>query len=100
MSEEDLGTLLELLYDVVHKWERIATFLNLDQGAIANIKSSGTAEAEDKLLEVMKKWLSRTSPVPTVRILVDVLRKRFIGGEKAALEVERHFTLQSFSKSL
>ena len=101
LSEKDLSTLLELLYEAAHKWERIAIFLDFDTGTIANIKSkSGTDEAEDKLLEVMKKWLSRTSPPPTTGTLVEMLKTRFVGEEKLAHDIEKYFTTHSSSKSL
>ena len=101
LTEDDLPTLLDVLYDVAHKWERIATYLKLSQGAIAIIKSKEVAEPEDKLLEVMKRWLSRTSPAPTVETLINALRRPFVGEEKIALELEGKFYPQSFhSKSL
>ena len=101
LSEEDLRKLVELLYDAAHKWERIATFLDFESGTIASIKSKqlGTDEAVDKLMELMKKWLNRTSPPPTVSALVDVLKSRVIGEEKLAQVVECSFIVQSSSKS-
>ena len=101
LSEEDLPKLVELLYDAAHKWERIATFLHFESGTIASIKSKqlGTDEAVDKLMELMKKWLNRTNPPPTVSALIDVLKSRVIGEEKLAQMVECSFTMQSSSKS-
>ena len=100
LSEDDLCKLVELLYDAAHKWERIATFLGFESGTIASIKSKpvGTDEAVDKLMELMKKWLNRTSPLPTVSALVDVLKLRVIGEEKLAQVIESSFAMQSSSK--
>ena len=90
LSEDDLPTLLDLLHDVAHKWEEIATFLNFSQGAISVIKYK-EAEPQKNLMEIMRKWLMRTNPVPTVMALVDTLRRPFINEQKLALEVEKHF---------
>ena len=97
LSEEHLPDLLDLLCDVAHKWEEIATYLSLRPGVIAVIKDENT-NAQKKLLEVIRRWLNRTSPAPTALALIDVLRKRFIGEKKVALEIERTFYPQSSSK--
>lgn len=91
LSEDDLTTLLDLLYDVTHKWELIATYLKLGPGAIAVIKAKEGADPQNRLLEVIRRWLARTSPTPTVATLVDALRKPFIGEERVALNIEKHF---------
>lgn len=82
--------LLHLLHPTTHKWERIATFLKLGEGSIANIKANNSP-AEDKLLEVIKRWLKNVSPPPTVMSLVKVLREPYIGEEKVALEILKKF---------
>ena len=97
LAEEDITTLLDLLIEVTHKWELIATYLKLSSGAVAIIKTKVT-EPENKLLEVVKRWLTRTNPAPTVMTLVDVLRKPIIGEEKVALQIEKHFYPNSQGK--
>jgi hypothetical protein len=100
LSEEDLSQLAELLCDVAHKWERIATFLHFDSGIVAMIKSkqTGTDEAVDKLLELMKKWLNRAAPPPTLSALTKALKSRVVGEEKLAQKVSESFSMHSNSK--
>ena len=93
LTEDDLTTILDLLDDVPHKWEEIATYLKLRPGTIAVIKESG--DARKKLLGVIRRWLTITKPPPTVTALVEALRKPFIGEEKVAQDIEKHFYLSS-----
>ena len=95
-TEEDLPELLDVLHSVTPKWERIATFLKLNPGVVAIIKAKETAEPEDKLLDVITRWLKRTDPPPTAEALINVLKKPFVGEEKVALEVRRRFCPPSF----
>lgn len=97
LSEEDLSTLLDLLHSVTHKWERIATYLKLNQGTIGIIRSR-ELDPEDKLLHVIRRWLTKTNPAPTVMALVDALKKPYIDEEKVALEIQKHFYPHSSSK--
>lgn len=90
LTEDDLPTLLDLLHEVAHKWEEIATFLKLHQGAIRAIKCKED-EPQKKLMEIVRKWLTRANPAPTVMNLVYTLRRPFIDEQKLALEVEKHF---------
>ena len=87
LSEDDLPELLDLLHDVAHKWERIAIYLRLNTGVI---KCKET-EPEDKLIEVIRRWLSKVTPAPTVISLVEALKKPYIGEEKTALAILKHF---------
>ena len=95
LSEEDLPELLDLLSNVVHKWEEIAVYLQLRPGIIAMIREQETS-TEKKLMEIVRRWLNRVSPAPTAKDLVEVLRRRFIGEEKTALEIEKNFYLSKF----
>ena len=88
LSEEDLPTLLDLLHGVSHKWELIATYLKLSGIGAVKCKPD---EPQNKLLEILRKWLARTTPPPTIVALVDTLRKPIIDEQKVALEVEKHF---------
>ena len=88
LSEEDLPTLLDLLPEVSHKWELIATYLKLPGIGAVRCKQD---DPQNKLLEILRKWLARTTPAPTVVALVDTLRKPIIDEQKVALEVEKHF---------
>ena len=100
LLEEDLPKLSELLCDAAHKWERIAIFLNFDSGTIASIKSkqAGMDEAVDKLMELLKKWLNRTIPPPTMSALTEALKSRVVGEEKLAQAVENYFITHLSSK--
>ena len=97
LSDDHLPKLLNLLRDVAHKWEEIATFLNVRKGAICVVGAEQT-NAEKKLFDIMKRWLNETSPPPTVMALVDALREPFIDEKKIALDIERTFYPQSSSK--
>lgn len=92
LTEDDLPDLLDLLLKVAHKWERLATYLKpkLNDGTIEIIKST-KADPEDRLMEVIKRWLRRTNPPPTVMALVESLSKQFVDEEAVALDVKKHF---------
>lgn len=91
LSYEDLPRLLNLLSDVVDKWEIIATFLpNMRKRSIAVVREM-QADADIKFFEIMKRWLNETNPAPTVKDLVDTLKESYLSEHATARAIEKEF---------
>lgn len=82
--------LLDVLCDIADRWEEVARFLNVRPGSIAVVRSQNT-DARNKLFEIMKRWLNETHPQPTVKDLVDALRRPFISEHRIADAIEKKF---------
>ena len=87
LSEEHLKVILNVLCRIAHRWEEIATYLNMSEASISIVKAK-QCEADKKLFDIMKRWLSETIPQPTVEGLVGALRSSFLNEHSIASEIE------------
>ena len=76
-----------LLYDIRYKWETIGYALGLTRADIKNLKGSD----DEKLSEVVDKWLKRHKPSPTWETLVAVLRHTTVEADDIADMIEAKY---------
>ena len=89
LSEEHLKIILNELCCIAHRWEEIATYLpNMNKKSISVVKAK-QSEADNKLFDIMKRWLNEAYPHPTAKDLVDALRSPFLSEHTIASEIEK-----------
>ena len=98
LSKDDLPALLTTLSNASHKWELIATFLEIDDGIVKSIHCTQEPQV-NKLLEVLRIWLKTVSPPPTVMSLTKALKNKVVGEEKIASDIVKEFSPHSTRKT-
>ena len=78
MSINDLGAVVDYLWPVRSKWDRIGIHLGIDVGTVDAIKKDHR-DSGDCLYELMNVWLRGMDPKPTWKALVGVLKSPPIG---------------------
>ena len=56
------------------RWYKVATFLDLDEDYIDDVREDKSLSKSDKCFVILKKWL-KSDPNPTWRVLVDAISK-------------------------
>ena len=92
MTLDDLAVLLEELVDVYHLWGELMLHLHLGVETVERIKKLQISHFGDKLLEVLKTWLT-TSDNPSWKTLTDALRCPSVRVNQLAGGLERKYCL-------
>ena len=92
LSEADLGTVLNEVFDVRAKWYNIGLGLRVPAGTLDAIRGRFDDPA-DCLRETLREWLRQAAPQPTWRALVEALRSRAVGEQQLARALEGRYGL-------
>ena len=76
-----------MLYDLRYKWEAIGLELGLARGELKNLKG----DDDEKLRDVVEKWLKRRQLNPTWSTLAAALRQKTVDADNVADEIEEVF---------
>ncbi len=87
----DLPELQRLLVSEASKAHTMGTQLGLLPGVVDALERNAQNDSFRFQSLVLTKWLERTSSLPTVKELADVLEGPIIGNESAAQSVRRTF---------
>ena len=71
LNESDLGEVYERVFQARARWYNIGLKLNLHSSDLDVLKKRSPDEA---LREVLRSWLQRTNPAPTMNMLTEALR--------------------------
>ena len=94
---DDLAFLMNHLQPMASHWKAFGLQLGLLPGELDNIEAtpllmSGGPPAF--LQEVLKRWMNRAPPFPTLSKLCDSLRSRAVHQSRIALELEQQYQTQ------
>ena len=78
--------------DLCHQWNELLLHLHLGVEAVERIKKLQISNPGDKLLEVLKTWLT-TSDNPSWKSLTDALRSPSVRANRLAGGLERKYCL-------
>ena len=87
----ELRDLLDALQEKAAKWSSIGIQLNLspDELDIIRADSNGAVEC---LTGVLRKWQSKTDPLPTWKAVIEALKAPALGEAVLANKLEERFT--------
>ena len=92
LTLDDLGLLLEELMDVYCQWVELGLHLHLGVETMDRIRELQISNSRDKLLEVLKTWLT-TSDNPSWKTISDALRSPRVRAYQLAGGLERKYCL-------
>ena len=87
---QDLDGLYDAIKDAHAKWFEIGMELKLDMPAIQRIQLENHDNSSTCLKKMLRLWLTRVNPTPTLEALSNTLRQRTIGYSDAAANVDRY----------
>lgn len=79
LSTHVLSTAINHLWPARSKWYLIGICLHIEVGTLEAIKRDYRDISDDCLVALLTTWLRGTSPMPTWKALVDVLRSPPVG---------------------
>ena len=79
LSISDLGTVMTRLCPACSKWFLIGCLLGIEVGTLEAIRKDYRDISMECLVALLTTWLRRTSPKPTWKALVDVLKSPPVG---------------------
>ena len=92
LTLDDLGLLLEELMDVCYEWDELVVHLHLGVETVERIKKLQISNFRDRLLEVLKTWLT-TCDNPSWKTISDALRSPRVRANRLAGGLESKYCL-------
>ena len=86
LTIDDLGTVLNELFDIRAKWYNIGLLLNVPVGTLESIDQQH-CEDSSKLRQTLMVWL-KIAAQQKWQTIVEMLRSRTIGEQRLASEIE------------
>ena len=94
LDPDDLAFLMNHLQPITSHWNAIGLQLGLLSGELETIAATPLLIPIGPpafLQEVLKRWLTRAPPFPTLSKLCDALRSRAVYQSRLALELQQHY---------
>ena len=88
LGAKDLNTIYNDLFDAAGRWYNLGLGLGLLPDELDKIKSASRDQPDVCLREMMKTWLSKASPRPTRKVLIEALRQKTVGLAQLADSLE------------
>ena len=89
VEKPPLKLLLKELSKVADRWEDIGIFLDIDSGQLAVVKANDV-NVYARLREMLKLWLTKTSPPPSWEILITAIHDG-LGNEELVLDLQQKY---------
>ena len=87
LVSDNLGQLLDLLYDACHKWYNLGMTLGIKEAKLEIIRSNWPRDEEACFREMLSEWLKTTDPDPSWEGLIAALKQHCVGSKKLADKV-------------
>ena len=96
LTIDDLSEVLNEIWDARSKWKLIGLQLHFKMTDLEPIEMTRKGAVDECFIEMLTLWLRRADPPPTWSALVAALKRRMVGFQDLAKQVESKF-LQSSS---
>ena len=90
LGPDDLCDVLEAIFTVKHKWYYIGLKLRIPHHTLDDIETN-KANTTDCLTEMLKRWLSSTSPPPTWSGIIQALSSVSVGEKRLAEGIKKKY---------
>ena len=90
LTSDDLGRVLEEVFDVCAQWYHLGLQLKLRTGTLDRINAQFRGDPREQLREMLKVWLT-TNDNPSWKTLTDALRSRSVEASQLASVLEAKY---------
>ena len=87
LTIEDLGDVLEVVWEARSKWYNIGLKLGISAGTLDSICKATSQNPDDCLTAMIKEWLKNGKPKPSWTELAKALKSRMVGYAQLAEEI-------------
>ena len=91
LTIDDLSEVLDEIWDARYKWKLIGLQLHFKMTDLEPIEMTKKGVVDDCFIEMLTLWLRRADPPPTWSALVAALKRRMVGFQDLAKQVESKF---------
>ena len=87
LSIDDIGDVLEAVWEARVKWYNIGLKLGISAGTLDSISKANNQNPDDCLTAMIKDWLKNGKPKPSWAQLAKALKSRMVGYAQLAEEL-------------
>ena len=91
LTIDDLSEVIDEIWDARSKWKLIGLQLHFTMSDLEPIEKTKMKDIDDCFIEMLTRWLRRADPLPTWSALVAALKRRMVGFQDLAKQVESKF---------